>query len=400
MRGILISERHSEMKYTLVHATCRRLSFALSVAIACAWSPAVAQTLLSQYLFDGDLTNNSIFVDTNGDPAPDGTFRRGTDSATAVGDTPTFVNGVDGSANGAILFDGTDGWVDVTTAGHPGAPVGIVGTPTDDDPFASSGPGLNSGTAMAWVRSTNTTGARWIMGNLNADTPPFITDSQAWLMGWDGGRLQVFPRASNSGVSRFIVADPTNSTSWADGSWHHIAFRWNGSAENGSGEPEYAAVFIDGVNLGAASTNFFLDETDGQNDWQFPMAIGARNNRGTLDGFFDGAIDDLRIYSDFLSDSEIQAIFNAVTPVNDDPDFDGDGDVDLADLMILQRGFGVGSTQSEGDADGNGVIDAADLAIWEGAFDGGAVSAAAVVPEPASLGLSLAGLLLVFRKRR
>ncbi|MEQ8836962.1 MAG: LamG-like jellyroll fold domain-containing protein, partial [Lacipirellulaceae bacterium] len=274
--------------------------------------PVFGQTLLSQYKFDGDLTNSSTFMDTNGTLAPDGTYRTGTDSATAAAGTPTFTTGVDGTPNGAIVFDGnsgeggSNGWVDITTAGHPGAPIGLQGTPTDDDPFASNGPGLVSGTAMAWVKSTNTAGARWIMGNLNANpSPPFVFDTQAWLMGWSGSALQVFPRASgpgSTGVQRFIVSDPTGTTDWADDEWHHVAFRWNGGAEQGNGTPEYASVFLDGVNLGAAATNFFLDPTDTQNAWQFPMAIGARNNRGTLDGFFDGAIDDLRIYSDFLSD--------------------------------------------------------------------------------------------------
>lgn len=342
-----------------------------------------AQTLLSQYLFNGDLTNSSTFIDDNGTPAPNGTFRRGVDSSSAIAATPTFVPGVDGTSDGAILFDGTDGWVDATTAGHPGAPVPLTGTPTDDDPLASSGPGLTSGTAMAWVRSTNTSGARWIMGNLNADTPPFITDSQAWLMGWDGSKLEVFPRASNSSVSRFIVADPTGSTAWADGNWRHVAFRWNGAAEQGSGPPEYAAVFLDGVKLGAADTNFFLDETDNQNDWQFPMAIGARNNRGTLDGFFDGAIDDLRIYSDFLTDQQIFDIFDAVDVINGGPDADGDGNVAGDDFLLIQRD------------------DPGQIAAWQAAFGSGLATLQPTtnIPEPATALLATIVLLLAPGRR-
>ena len=51
-----------------------------------------------------------------------------------------------------------------------------------------------------------------------------------------------------------------------------------------------------------------------------------------------------------------------------DADFDGDGDVDLADLMRWQRGFAVGTTQAEGDADHDLDVDGDDLAEWRDQF--------------------------------
>ena len=74
-------------------------------------------------------------------------------------------------------------------------------------------------------------------------------------------------------------------------------------------------------------------------------------------------------------------------------DFDGDLDVDLADLLQLQRGFGTtgeDARQVAGDADWNDLIDAADLAVWQQEFGAsmdtfaGAFSNAAIlaVPEP------------------
>ncbi|MEM9352606.1 MAG: choice-of-anchor Q domain-containing protein [Planctomycetota bacterium] len=54
-----------------------------------------------------------------------------------------------------------------------------------------------------------------------------------------------------------------------------------------------------------------------------------------------------------------------------DADFDGDMDVDIADLIIWQDNFGVGTTQPEGDADDDGDVDAADLACWEQEFGTG-----------------------------
>ncbi|MAT67984.1 MAG: hypothetical protein CMJ58_00495 [Planctomycetaceae bacterium] len=377
------------------------------LVIAFATGTADGQTLLSHYKFDNNLLNASSFVDTNGTPAPDGTFRVGTDSATAVASTATFTTGVDGTANGAILFNGLDQWVDVTTAGHPGAPVAATGDPypgsATGDPQASSGPGLVSGTIMAWVKSTNTSGARWIMGNLNAvpeggDPNPFDDNqyTQAFLAGWSGSRLQAFPRASNSSVSRFIVQDPSpndNLDDWADGEWRHVAWQWNGAAESGSGEPTFASVYLDGVRLGASSTNYFLNPPDFQEEWQFPMAIGARNNRGALDGFFDGAIDDLRIYAESLTDQQILDIYNSMAPSSDNPDFNGDMLVNGSDFLIWQRGLGIGTMQSEGDANGDGFVTDADLVIWQAAY-GQATGAptAAPVPEPAAAVLAAMGM--------
>ena len=51
-------------------------------------------------------------------------------------------------------------------------------------------------------------------------------------------------------------------------------------------------------------------------------------------------------------------------------DFDLDADVDGADFLASQPGFGLisGAEHSEGDADGNEAVDGQDLAIWDGAF--------------------------------
>ena len=70
-----------------------------------------------------------------------------------------------------------------------------------------------------------------------------------------------------------------------------------------------------------------------------------------------------------------------------DADFDGDGDVDPADLVTWQRGYQVGATLAEGDADGNGVVDAADLQIWKDQFSTGVagVPGSTSIPEPTSL---------------
>ena len=72
-------------------------------------------------------------------------------------------------------------------------------------------------------------------------------------------------------------------------------------------------------------------------------------------------------------------------------DFDGDGDVDGADFLTWQRGFGTtsGANPADGDANGDGAVNAADLTAWKTQFGtGGAAGAAATaVPEPSAIGL-------------
>ncbi len=71
--------------------------------------------------------------------------------------------------------------------------------------------------------------------------------------------------------------------------------------------------------------------------------------------------------------------------VTEDPDFDGDNDVDLFDLLALQRGYGMADPQqSDGDANASGTVDDVDQSIWGGFFGAGEVSgvaAAATAPS-------------------
>ena len=82
-------------------------------------------------------------------------------------------------------------------------------------------------------------------------------------------------------------------------------------------------------------------------------------------------------------------------------DFDGDGDVDGKDFLTWQRGLGLTGQPdaTTGDADDDGDVDAADLASWKLHFGPGPTPVSAV-PEPASLGLLLAGGMALAAVRR
>ncbi len=83
-------------------------------------------------------------------------------------------------------------------------------------------------------------------------------------------------------------------------------------------------------------------------------------------------------------------------------DFDGDGDVDGADLTVWRGAYGPGAA---GDADGDGDTDGNDFLVWQQNVGAGlpAAGAAGAVPEPATLAMTLlagAACLGAARRRR
>ena len=76
-------------------------------------------------------------------------------------------------------------------------------------------------------------------------------------------------------------------------------------------------------------------------------------------------------------------------------DYNGDGSVDAADYTVWRDAYGTAVTPGSG-ADGNhdGIVDVGDYDVWKqhyGTTMPSGTGSAAMVPEPASLGLMLAG---------
>lgn len=82
-------------------------------------------------------------------------------------------------------------------------------------------------------------------------------------------------------------------TLFADGEFHHVAARWDGSTKT---------VWFDGEQVARQDVEkpVELDKT--------PVAIAAELDGGSPQRFFAGAIDDLRIYAGALSDLEISQL--------------------------------------------------------------------------------------------
>jgi hypothetical protein len=136
------------------------------------------------------------------------------------------------------------------------------------------------------------------------------------------------------------------------------------------------------------------DAASGQN--MEGLALGPRLANGSfvligvVDDGFGGATD-----SDPQSSNTIVCFTATAIP---SADFNGDGKVDGADLLQLQRGFGktIGAAHAEGDADRDGDVDAADLNYLKAHFGGASAAATTkAIPEPTAALHSLCGLAAV-----
>ncbi|NQT88432.1 tandem-95 repeat protein, partial [bacterium] len=226
-------------------------------------------------------------------------------------------NGVWGSA---LRFDGDDDYVD-----------------------CGSTPSLNSMTTQmticTWIKTT--ADGVTILGKRN-DLP---TEDIHCAIG-AGSRLAFSADMSN--IGKFEATPPPNVQ---DGEWHHIVWRYDSMASDAN---ERLAMYVDGVRLTnpvtyqppdlyealllRPSVNVIIGSID--------INIGGRN-------FFDGLIDDVRIYDRALTGDEILAVANIPRPLfvdvggNQFPDpvghlgdtfFDVDNDGDQ-DLGMTTAGF-------------------------------------------------------------
>ncbi len=95
------------------------------------------------------------------------------------------------------------------------------------------------------------------------------------------------------------------------------------------------------------------------------------------------------LVSEFF-DSNNFGTWSTNIPVASGPtaDFDGDGDVDSADVVVWQSSYGAGAGA---DADGDGDSDGADFLAWQQQFTGPPSLASVAVPEPAGVCLLILG---------
>jgi hypothetical protein len=133
--------------------------------------------------------------------------------------------------------------------------------------------------------------------------------------------------------------------------WYHVAVTYNGSN---------IIAYINGTQANniAQSTGPILTDDD-------PLLIG--NLPGF--GYFDGVIDEVRIYDRVLTEGEILQLYNNTGGESIPGDLDNDGDVDIDDLIIVTRDFGrTSGYDARADTIINGEIDIYDVVFVASRF--------------------------------
>ncbi|MEK9151499.1 MAG: LamG-like jellyroll fold domain-containing protein, partial [Patescibacteria group bacterium] len=217
--------------------------------------------------------------------------------------TTTSSNPVTGRLGQALSFDGVDDYVDLGTS---------VGNFNNTDSFSVS----------AWVYIDTLNGAsRGIVSR--------ITASQA-----NGWQL----RLTTDNKLRFLLASTDavyngeDSGSLSTGVWYHVVGTWNGSD---------AKMYVNAVESISPVTSGTVGTLTGTRT----LAIGADTYNST---YFDGKIDDPRIYNRALSATEVKLLYNytgaraalaAPGKVKQAIYFDGTNDsVSVTDTAALELG--------------------------------------------------------------
>lgn len=225
---------------------------------------------------------------------------------------------------------------------------------------------------------------------------------EAWIFARNGGPNQAvvsWGSGGNNNDSSFNWSNNSNSgmfngwnndSPWGNpvitGEWVHVAWVYDGSAVRG-----YRNGVLDNTHTASALTTP-----------ESFMTVGSV--RGGGGDPFTGLIADVRVHTGVLTQSEIQDNYSlGIAPLISTPgDFDGDGDLDSADLGILRGNLFTSGSSSDGDYNRDGYIDWDDWRLFKDnparqvGFFSPAAPLIANVPEPGSLTcLTLAAFSLI-----
>jgi len=173
----------------------------------------------------------------------------------------------DGKLGGALDFNGSNEYVN---AGNP--------------PALQLG---NTGTIAAWIFETD-------------DNRNHIVGKNDWPNDRDGYTFE----ATNSGGSKRLIADLSSATAnnqiWGDTSlqndtWYHVVYTWDGS---------FLRLYLNGE-----SDTTPVAQTLTPNSGVYDLWIGGSPTYG--DAYFNGLIDEVRIYDRALEANEIEVLYKS-----------------------------------------------------------------------------------------
>lgn len=194
----------------------------------------------------------------------EGTGLKATDFS-GQGNTGTLTGGptwAAGKLGGALRFDGTDDYVSV------GAPSSLAVT--------------NAFSISAWVKSSNLSGRRGVVSKVATGSDYIIIETNESTFRVLAGNLSGTSTALSSGA--------------IDTNWHHVVFKYDGTT---------SSLYVDGTFVTSATVNLSPYGWNTGGGW----VLGG--NESGFVSYYDGSLDDIRIYNRALGANEITKLYNA-----------------------------------------------------------------------------------------
>lgn len=214
--------------------------------------------LVGHWKFDEISTNTTWAYDSSG-----------TGNLGALTNSPTRTASASCKVGACLSFDGTDDSID-------------VGNTID-----ANINGTNSKTIMAWIKPTSIAVGDHIVTKWTTSAT-----GAGWQFNFGvGTKLEFWARNSAATDWNYIA----NTASFTTGSWQHAAVTIDAGV---------IKLYQNGVEIAGTYTGSALDATNA-----LSVQIGTR--RGSAAEFFDGSIDDVRIYNRALSATEITQLYNS-----------------------------------------------------------------------------------------
>lgn len=239
-----------------------------------AWNYSKGEPIV-RYKFDECLGNVAYDSGYKADPSStrhDGTITPSSSGNTTAGtcgsgtSTEMWNDGTNGKMNGSMGFDGTDDYVVTTTD--------------------SRLQGNNSFSVTAWVKPNS-------FGSANAVVALFgsSTDKGYWLNVGSDGSVTLWISTNGSAQS----APPTYAGTISTGQWSHLVGTFDGSA---------IKIYVNGRLISSGSVSGPVHTVSTSNAFTIGR-LGA-----TSADYFNGLIDDVRIYKYALSSQQVLTVMN------------------------------------------------------------------------------------------
>jgi hypothetical protein len=216
--------------------------------------------------------------------------------------------------------------------------------------FDGSGDYVDCGEDASLKITTNITVSAWILPNALENSDKFVSN-----FGYVGGGSSTgYELAMDSATdARFRVRDTSvvyDISSFA-GNWTHLV---------GTNDGSYSRFYVNGVEVDSNPVGNPLAATYG-------LRIGMHGQSGG--GWFNGTIDEVRIYNRALTQEEILELYSNPGGEQIPADLNNDGFVDIADLGIIAANFGKTSGYDpRADVVPNSEIDVFDLVFVASRF--------------------------------